>query len=364
MSKNDKKLIIILPGLNPGGTERAASELANYLTREKKVEVFLLLMYNTQIFYQLDEQVNVVMPGSGVRKKIGKVFYVPYMLFFLRKNIRSIQSERVLCLGYILFSLLATLGLQSKVIISFRCNPYIKRFGSNNVLNAVYHKLHKLLNFRVNGFIAQTNEAKSFYAKRYSCPITVIPNFLKSTNYVQKRIKKNNIVFLGRLAPVKNPVALLEAFSQIEDKKDWQLHFMGDGILRSKLQKLTLDLGLSERVIFHGFVKDVDRLLSESKILGLTSKSEGFPNAIIEAMANGLAVVAYDCKVGPGDIIHDGKNGFLIPKDNIDKLRDKLQFLIEESERLERMGSQAFNDSKQYKIEKIGENYYDFIFRQ
>jgi glycosyltransferase involved in cell wall biosynthesis len=364
MTKNTKKLVIILPGLNPGGTERAASELSNYLCQKKRVEVYLLLMYNTPLFYKLDDKVNVLMPAAGMKKKLGKILYIPYMLFFLRKNIKKTQSKHVLCLGYILFSLFAALGLKTKVIVSFRCNPYIKRFGDHKVLNKIYHKLHKLLSFRVDSFIAQTNEAKSFYANRYNCPIAVIPNFLKSTRYSNSVQKKNRIVFLGRLAHVKNPVALLEAYSRIEDKKDWQLHFIGDGVLKTELKKMIHHLGLSDRVILHGFVKNVDAILSESKILGLTSKSEGFPNAIIEAMANKMAVIAYDCKVGPSDIIKDGNNGFLIPPDDVNKLKEKLKLLMDEPKHLERISQKAYTESKQYEIKKIGERYFNFIFDQ
>ena len=363
MTKNTKKLVIILPGLNPGGTERAASELSNYLSRRKGVEVYLLLMYNTPLFYTLDEHVNVLMPDAAMKKKLGKIFYIPYMLFFLRKNIKKTQSKYVLCLGYILFSLFATLGLKTKVIVSFRCNPYIKRFGDHKVLNKIYHKLHKLLSFRVDSFIAQTNEAKSFYANRYNCPIVVIPNFLKSARYINSGQKKNRIVFLGRLAYVKNPVALLEAYSRIEDKKDWQLHFIGDGILKTELQKMIHHLGLSDRVILHGFVKNVDAILSESKILGLTSKSEGFPNAIIEAMANKMAVIAYNCKVGPSDIINNGQNGYLVPPGDVEYFKEKLDYLIKDEKCLNKLCEQSQKDSKKYDINKIGQRYHDFIFK-
>lgn len=359
-----KRLVIILPQLTPGGTERSACELANYLTDKKGVEVILLLMYHSKIFFDLNQSVKVIMPEENMRKRLGRLAYIPYLLYFIRKNIKRLKPSRTLCLGYILFSLIASLKIKTKVIISFRCNPYIKRFGNNKLLNNVYHLLHKLLRFRVDGFIAQTNEAKAFYSKRYNVPLVVIPNFLKFVNHKNTFEKKNNIVFLGRLAPVKNPIDLLKAFSRINNKHNWQLHYLGDGILKSKLKKMINELGMANQVFIHGFVKDVDFQLSQSKILGLTSKSEGFPNAIIEAMANKMAIVAYDCKSGPSDIINDGKNGFLIPVADVITLKEKLEYLINQPQHIKKMSDQAFEDSKKYDIDKIGSRYYDFIFHE
>ena len=121
---------------------------------------------------------------------------------------------------------------------------------------------------------------------------------------------------VGRLIKSKHQDKLIRIFASI-DKKDWKLVLVGYDHLKQNnmepLKKLALDCGVAERVIFAGKQTDVDSYYLSSKIFAFTSSSEGFPNAIGEAMSAGLPVVAYDCIAGPSEMIRDDENGFLIP---------------------------------------------------
>lgn len=91
------------------------------------------------------------------------------------------------------------------------------------------------------------------------------------------------------------------------------------------------------------------------------STSEGFPNALGEAMAAGCACIAYDCVAGPSDIIDDGINGFLIPMGNEVLFQRKLKILMENHDLRVEFGAEAKNKMKQFRADKIADNYFEFI---
>ena len=264
-----------------------------------------------------------------------------------------------IALGYILITIITSLFIKTKLVISGRTSPDRIGFPHNSLLNKGYKFLHKLLSKRVNGIIAQTQYAEEVYLKNYKCPIIVIPNFLRTIKPYNLE-RKNQIVTVGRCVSEKGQHFLIESFSKIKNK-NWNLVIIGDGPKRIDLEKQVESLHLKDRVIFTGSQKDVDYYLSQSKIFAMTSVSEGFPNGIIEAMGNKLATVSFNCVAGPSDIIEHGKNGFLVEVGDIDTFSYYLDELIANEELLQKISNQAVLDSSRYDLEKIAVRYYNFL---
>lgn len=353
-----KKIVIVLPKLTPGGTERTAVVLANYLV-EKEIAVAVLVMFNRDKFYELNPKVKLIEP-INFRDKYGKILSFPMLLWYLRKNIKNENPDTVFCLGYILLGVITSIGLKAKVIISGRSSPDRVRFPGNALFNAFYNLCYTILKFRINGIIAQTNYAKEVYQKKYNCPIVVIPNFLREIKEYQHD-RKNQIITLGRCSYEKAQHFLLEAFSKI-NAPNWTLAIVGDGPLLQDLKKLANELNIAEKVEFCSFQKDVDFYLSQAKIFGFTSIIEGYPNGLIEGMANGLAPVSFNCVAGPSDIVKEGENGFLIPVGNTNLFAEKLQLLIDKPNLLNEIGSNASKIKKTNDLKIIAEKYKEFLF--
>ena len=89
--------------------------------------------------------------------------------------------------------------------------------------------------------------------------------------------------------------------------------------------------GLSSNVEFCGNVRDVDKYILGSEIFAFTSLSEGFPNALLEAMSGGLACVSYDCVAGPSELIHDAESGYLVPQGNKALFATRLRELMDDA---------------------------------
>jgi GalNAc-alpha-(1->4)-GalNAc-alpha-(1->3)-diNAcBac-PP-undecaprenol alpha-1,4-N-acetyl-D-galactosaminyltransferase len=352
-----KKIVIVLPKLTPGGTERTAVVLANYMVG-KDIDVTILVMFKRNKFYELHSKVKLIEPDN-FRDKYGKILSFPILLWYLRKSIKAENPDTVFCLGYMLLGIITSIGLNTKVVISGRSSPDRVRFPGNALFNAFYNFCYSILRFRIDGIIAQTNYAKEVYKKKYSCPIVVIPNFLREIKKF-KHQRKNQIITLGRCSYEKAQHFLLEAFSKLH-APDWTLAIVGDGPLLNDLKNQANELNIAEKVEFCGFQKEVDFYLSQAKIFGFTSIIEGYPNALIEGMANGLAPVSFNCVAGPSDIINEGENGFLVPVGNVDFFAEKLQLLIDNSTLLNEIVSNASKIKQTNDLKIIAEKYREFL---
>lgn len=144
------------------------------------------------------------------------------------------------------------------------------------------------------------------------------------------------LVMVARLSRWKDQPTLLHALAGLKDL-DWHLDLIGDGPLRGQIEDLTKSLGLTARVTFLGFCRDVPEQVAQAQAFLLISKWEGFPRSILEAMRAGLPVVASDVG-GVQESVVDGTTGFVIPRGDAIRLRECLRQLITSAELRVRMG--------------------------
>ena len=172
------------------------------------------------------------------------------------------------------------------------------------------------------------------------------------------------MISVGRLIDTKNYDQLIAIFSRINNPS-WKLVIVGGDALKQhnseKLQKQINGSEMQDRIELAGTQKDINSYLLKAKIFAFTSSSEGFPNAIGEALAAGLPVVAYDCIAGPSDMIRDGENGYLIPLFDQLLFEEKLKQLMNDESLIQSMGNAAVESVKKFSIENIVSNYYNVI---
>lgn len=319
------KVFLVIPTLSAGGAERVMSLLANDWVTKHMFDVHLILLASADDFYEVDERVVIHRLGflanqSGLNKYIAMI----KTFFLLRRLITKEKPIYILSFmtNYNIFSLLAALGKKVKVFVSERDSPLAYK--------SIFIKyLRRLIYPLAQGIIAQTEDYKIFIQKETGhANISVIPNPLRDT-LKNTNIQKEKIVLnVGRLVPQKGHKLLLLAFSLIEDTKDWVLVILGDGPLRDELINYARELGIENKVHFKGTIKNVDDWLQQSSIFAFSSISEGFPNALAEAMIAGLPCVSFNCIAGPKDLIQDGVNGFLVEPENVQLFANKLNILM------------------------------------
>lgn len=161
------------------------------------------------------------------------------------------------------------------------------------------------------------------------------------------------VLCVAELIPRKNHFVLLTAWQEVaREVPAARLLLVGDGVLRERVQSWVREMGLSESVRLLGFRRDVPNLLALADVLTLTSKHEGLPRAVMEAMAAGKPVVATDAR-GSRDLVRDGENGFLVPLDDPGLLARRLIALLQGPVLAHKMGERGREMIRPYALENV-----------
>lgn len=341
--------------------ERVMSEIAMNFSLKSNIESHIVLYDNLrEIFYHLPENVIIHTPSFRFNNKL-RLYFTLKTLFFLRNTIRKIKPASVLSLGeyWNSFVLLSLLGLNYPVFVSDRSQPD-KSLG-------IFHNLLRHLLYRTaKGLIFQTEKAKDIYLSKLKHPnVAVIGNPIRQFDSSPPPKKREKLVLMvGRLIRTKNQDTLIEIFAKI-NHPDWKLVIVGYDHLKQhhlvRLKRLAEELNVEKKVIFLDKTDNVEEIYSRSSIFAFTSSSEGFPNAIGEAMAAGLPVVAFDCIAGPSEMVIDGRTGFLVPMFDYDLFELRLSQLMNDENLREIFGANAREHIRTFSPDKICLAFYEFI---
>ncbi|EAQ31904.1 glycosyltransferase family 4 protein [Idiomarina baltica] len=356
-NKSKKKVTLIIPTLLAGGAERVISEIANELAKNYQVSVELVVLVNEPNFYDINEKVVVRQLDFKTNKRgFSKFKEIFKVLFRLRSVLRNNNTDSIVSFmdKTNLIVLISTLGLKSNVFISDRSNPFRPR-------PLVVRFLKKAIYPSAKGIIAQTKRsALAIQNETGHGNVSIIPNPVRKFESKENLTKSKVIISIGRLVPEKGHKYLLRAFSKLS-ATGWKLIILGDGPLKESLFKEARDLGLDPSSIFLGVHKDVDNWVRSSSIFVLPSISEGFPNALLEAMVLGTACISFNCDVGPSDIIKHRQNGLLVDTGDVEELSKSMQLLIKDEEYRSFLAENALQSVSRFNINKIVEEYRKFI---
>lgn len=351
-------IFLVIPTLKQGGAERVMSELANFFSA-KGHNVELVLLAKSQDFYKVDSRIVIHRLGFSHSGLVSKVVNEVRLFFAFRKLIDKQKPSVILSFGtsYNIFTIIATGFLKIPIYVSDRSNPLKKLPLPETFFRYVCYRF-------ANGIIAQTHLAKEILSKQTGNKnIKVIANPVKLVPMHPEIAREQIVLTVGRMIEQKGQQYLIEALASIKDS-GWKLVILGDGPLRDNLQKLVSDLGLQGFVEMPGTVSEVDKWLARSSIFAFPSISEGFPNALAEAMAAGIASISFDCNTGPRDLIENYKNGILVEERNIGELKKALELLIADSELRTKLGNEAVKIRETLSMRKIGGTYLDFLTEQ
>ena len=146
----------------------------------------------------------------------------------------------------------------------------------------------------------------------------------------ERLFEKPVVLGVGRLAPQKDFATLLQAFAEMAARRDLHLLILGEGPDRPALEALANELGVSERVFFPGFVDNPEVYARRSRVFALSSRNEGFPGALIEALDAGAAIVSTDCPFGPREVLDGGRFGRLVPVGDAERFAAAIEAELEQ----------------------------------
>ncbi|MBE5859898.1 MAG: glycosyltransferase family 4 protein [Butyrivibrio sp.] len=295
----------------------------------------------------------------GKLRAIWKALEPDLILSFLGKNnVMAIYSAR---------------GLGIPVVVSVRSNP--SREYAAKGLNMAMNVLFK----RAAGVVVQTTGARDYFKESIRKKCVILPNSVHQS-FMNEEItefedREKTIVSVGRLDDNKNQILLIRAFGKIMDKHpEYRLVLYGDGPSRKKFESaadsLMRDVS-NGAITFMGNASDIPAKIKSAGIFVLSSKQEGMPNALIEAMSLGIACVSTDCPCGgPRDLINNNENGILIPmgsdEEMTDALADALLKLTEDNDFRKKLSENALEVRKLYSPDRINglwEEYFNKLMK-
>jgi glycosyltransferase involved in cell wall biosynthesis len=253
---------------------------------------------------------------------------------------------------YNIYCLLALMGTGLPVIASERGSPTEELPWVRIALrNATYPF--------ASAVIFQTEKSRQFISGQAKLRrVAVIPNPVSRLIELHERRPEKMVLAVGRLHWMKGHSHLLEAFAAMT-VRDWTLVVCGDGELRDKLEGQARELGIIERAHFPGAIKDLGPYFVRAGIFALSSLSEGFPNALAEAMVAGVPCVSYDCETGPSELIADGENGLLVPVGNKAAFARALDQLAMDPKWAQGLGVRAAQIADRVEIGAVSKEYWE-----
>jgi glycosyltransferase involved in cell wall biosynthesis len=209
---------------------------------------------------------------------------------------------------------------------------------------------------RLDAHVSLTHGDAAAYRRllRHDAMVRCIPNGVGDPGVAPSATMTPVAVSAGRLSRQKGFDLLLVAWSDVvKVHPDWTLRIFGEGEQRRHLESLIDQLDIAAHVELAGFS---DRLLQEfaqSSFFILSSRFEGLPMVLLEAMSCGLPVVSFDCPTGPSDVVEPGVDGFLVPPEDVGALSHEIISMIEMGDRRRQMADAAYTKSLEYRIPAV-----------
>ncbi|MGH2967900.1 MAG: glycosyltransferase family 4 protein [Solirubrobacteraceae bacterium] len=369
-----KVFILLVSAWGMGGTIRAAINLAGYLASHHEVEIISTYRRREQPYFPFGAGVEVtaldderpdatprrLRPLRWLLRRFSSALYHPadirkhnHSLWTDVRLVRRLRRQRGVVIASrpghnILVAELAVPGLVTVGLEQMNLGSHAK-----NLRRAIVRSYGKL-----DGLAVLTEQDRGEYERALdggAPPMWRIPNTVRDIEPPQADLSAKRIFAAGRYTSQKGYDMLIHAFAPVAAAHpDWELKLCGRGVWIEKLAAIVEELGLGDQVTLAGPTEDVPGEMAQASIYALSSRFEGFPLVLIEAMSKGMAVIAFDCPTGPADIVADHENGLLVPPKDVEGLAAALLEMVEDEELRRRCGAAAIETAREYTMASVG----------
>lgn len=342
---------------NPGGMERVLYNKVKCLSEQMHWDVTVVTtdQHDRPPFYPFPESIRMIDLGinyseDNVKGAFGKI------CGYLKKRRRhkklleelliKEKADIVVSLYPSESSFIPDIKDGSKKVLEIHyCKFFRLQYGRKGLLGAIDRwrtwQDERIVR-RFDKFVVLTNEDRGYWGKLPN--ICVIPNAAMFVADRYSDVSNKRVIAVGRLDYQKGFDRLIQAWEIVYKSgkyNDWRLDIFGQGEWKEMLQGMIDERELNGSAFINKPTKNIGKEYAESAMLVMSSNYEGFPMVMIEAMACGLPVVAFDFKCGPKDIISDGENGLIIRNGDIKALAEGMMRLMEDTENRKRMSLNA-----------------------
>lgn len=359
-----KNVIIFIPSIEGGGVEKNLFLISNYLA--SKIENIFLITASKKFKKNFDKRISFITPkynywDSGTRKI--KYFICTILLIkkiFINKNcvIFSFQAN--------LYCVIIAKLFNVKIIIRSNSSPegWSKNFLKNLIFKIFLKKADMTvvnsLDFKKKLYDRFNIKAKCIYN-----PLNVNEIIKLSNQKIKKTLYQNNgtlkLINVGRYVDQKDQLTLLKAINEIKDQVKIQLIIMGRGVKKEILKEYINKNQLNKIVKLVNFQNNPYPLIKKSTVFILSSKYEGLPNVLLEALVLNKFVISSDCPTGPNEILSNGKGGLLFKTSDFRNLAKKILYYINNKKICDAKLKYARKKLYRFSLNKNLKEYFDTV---
>ena len=317
-------MLFLIPDLSGGGAERVFVHLMNNIDR-KVFEVHLCVFKNNgPYFSELTNDIVITNMQTRLRGSVPKI----------ARCINRIDPDVVLCT---IFFMNLAVGFARPLVRHRNCRYLARESSIPSERKKIFTKLsNKDILYRIayqffDYLICQSEDMLEDVHSLYRIPrarlikinnqvdINLLRSKAKSSVGKWRIPGKVNLLSVGRLHPAKGYDLLIKALALASSRK-LHIHILGTGLEEQRLKNMARELGVADCISFHGFQENPYPYMAQADGFVLTSRYEGLPNAMLEALALGCPAIAFKCKGGITEIVKGGKNGFLLDLGDVKSL--------------------------------------------
>lgn len=357
------KLAYTISGIyNSGGMENILLQKANYLADVLGYDVTIITtdQDGRASFFPISSRIHLIDLGINYHKAKPSRLWHLKKLILKRKHKKSLNrllktSGYDICISLMDFdfSFLHSIKDGSRKIVEFHFSRYAKALATTNKIKSILQRFRTLVWKRIlnkySRFVVLTERDKQQWEPLAN--VTVIPNFISTYPDQYADVRSKRVISVGRYDYQKGFDMLLPAWGRIQHKlPDWELVIFGGGD-RSMLECQIENEGL-ERITLSPPTQHIDKEYQKSGFYVLSSRYEGLPMVLLEAMSYGLPVVSFDCACGPSDVLTP-EFSKLVPAEDVDKLSQSILDVASDDEWREHATKGAVKHSQLYSKDKI-----------
>ncbi|MGL5049644.1 MAG: glycosyltransferase [Fusobacteriaceae bacterium] len=336
-----------------GGIERVVSNLGNlFISKGEEVKIISLFKKNKELQYEINQKIEIIFLNekSQNNNKIRRFIFKIKNYLKIKSIIKEIKNSEITLIGtdyflnfYLSFKFFRNFYKIGTEHAQYYSPPYFIRF------------LRRFLYKRLDNIVVLTKTDFQLFKKYINKnKIHVIKNFIDIFPKYNYKIKSKRIIMVGRLEKEKGYDRAIEILNNVLKKNsDWIVEIYGDGSKKMAIENKIKNLGLDTKIILKGIELDKDIIYKNAGFLFMSSFQEAFPMVLLEAKSYGLPIVAFDCPVGPRELLNHNIDGILIEDNNLSKACEEIENLILEESRREFLSENSYKDSQNYSKSKI-----------
>lgn len=365
--KTPRELILFMPFIGGGGVEKNLFIIGNYLSNKiKKIKICTLSNNQKKKF---NKNIQFISPKKNIPSNTNIRIQYLISLFLLFKYLKKNRNVMVLSFQANIYCVLLCKLFNIPIIIRSNSSP--SGWYHNIIKKFIYKKIISLADqILVNSLEFKKEMDEKFNVKTYCIfnPLNKMEIIRKAKKKIKNKIfykdkKILKLINIARFTDQKDQITLLKAAKILKEKIKFKLFLVGRGINKNSLENFISQNNLSKNVKIMDFAQNPYPLIKQSDIFLLSSKYEGLPNVLLEALALRKIVISSKCPTGPTEILLNGKGGILFKVGDFNELVKKIIFCKNNKTKVNKLISHGYNNLKRYDYQSNLDKYYFLINR-